>query len=668
MPSTKEIDDRMFEKLVHKCMSCCLCGSPQIRTISIKASQLVSSSLQFAGHQYSDRGGASWTESPKSQNKAYKDLIDLNVAPRVESESLVRAAVRPLESRANLSAQGIADQRIHLEQALQAQIASEHELTRYFVSQLHLKRYRQIMDDWQSWRSSMKLGSRSARLQSVRTSVFIAFMCLNMDNIPVDEINSQVKLIFRPMKPPKNTGELSHTLKELKFSAGMSRKILDVARSVELDELMPDSLRFLAGIDNLFSKYRSTETWNLYQQAKDHPTPLDSAVYHKFALGFLGIDKAPLARTVINDMREAAIKIEPSLWNALIASAGKQKDLVKLRRIWSEMKADNVPVDTVMSTTLLHGYFSCGAPDLALEVLHDMIKDKSRPPNTITCNVVVKGLIRFQGPEAALDFLINATSTGMNADSTSYNLLLKAFLATGDTVRVQFIDSRMKLAGLRDVASYTILLDHMMKKESGGPSVREKVRAVLLQMENDGIKGNAHLYSTIIKSTLYPSQDTAIDLVPTLEQLGAAEAWLIDMKKNSIPRTIVIYEMLIRGHVLRGVDVRPIFQIWDEMRRDRIVPDSGAYNIMIKGLAQNNMLPEAYSFFEKSLISGHLPRPNTLSYLLNAAAAQNQPDIASLVLRYMAQSNFSVTTDGLKRALERVELIGCDTSSCNITH
>lgn len=640
-------------------MFCLIRTRSAVRSVSIKAAILMNPSLEGTGYEAaSTRSSSHSVVSTPSNTETYTGQLAVSPDP---AHRRYTANSRLLQS--SFRSENIADQHSRIQRDLLSQNANENDIARYFYALLYQQKYQEVLSDWEAWKASMKAATRIARLTDVRNSVLVAFMCQQSGPISSEELNSKITLCFQPMKPPKVAPGLHELLKDLKFSEDATRKILEVAEAIEKEALMPNTPSFLAGLDNLFSHYRSDEAWGVYEQIKKHDQALNTASYHKFVLGFVGVHKLRFAQLVFQDMRAQGIRPEPAFWNAMLNHAGDKKDLAQLQKIWKQMKAENVPLDTIISTTLINGYFNCAAPDLALAVLQDMANDRTRPPNTVTCNVVVKGLIHYRGPEVALDFLTSAADTGMVADSFSYNLLFKSFLDRGDTARTKIIDAKLKSAGVRDVASYTILIDHILKKTSFDNAIQDKLHAVLRQMKNEGIKTNAYIYSTIIKHALHSTSDLGADsLALTSKHLQVAESWLAHMMENSVPRTVVIYELLIRGHVMYGSDPRTLFRLWEDMRRDRISADAGAYNIMIKGLTQNHLLSEAFTLFEKSLNSGHQPGPNTLAYLLNTAAAQRRKDIATLVLEYMVKTKFRVMSDGLARALERASSIGCNTS------
>lgn len=639
-----------------RCMQHSRFGKRGTRTISIRATQLVepanSDDLQTQKKEFFRR------EDERSSPRKYNNPLDSSPGSYSKLDALPRSTSTRDESPSQTVLKYVASDRQAIQQQLQKGIATENGLARYFTQLLLESRYQEILSDWKTWKTSLKTATRSARLLGVRNCVFVAFMCSEVQNIAEAQVIANVIACFVPYRAPKKTEALSQLIERLDLSPAVSQDIESMALSIEEATLSPNTNSFLAGIDNLFSKHRSDEAWGLYQKAKVHPTPIESESYQKFILGFLGIKRFRYAQIVLEDMRAAGYTPSSSVWAALVSHQGDKKDLTGLQRMWHDMSQKRVVIDTVLSTTLIDAYFKCSSPDLALAVLQDMIKDKSRFPNTITCNVVVKGLVRHQGSKVALDFLSDATESGMNPDSTTYNLLLKACLDAGDMANVKSINAKMKQAGLRDVSSYTILIDHLMKKDMPTDELQRRAHTIIDQMKQAGIKANAHIYSTIIKHTLQSNHKD--DIVPTPDQILAAEAWLSHMKDNNVPRSVVLYELLLRAHVTCSIDVRSLFRVWEDMRRDRIAPDSGAYNIMIKGLVRFGLLPEAYQMFEKALVSGVQPRPNTYSYLLNAAAAHEKVEIGQLVVNHIVRSGFRVSTDGLRRAVARVESIGCD--------
>ncbi|CCG84575.1 protein of unknown function [Taphrina deformans PYCC 5710] len=423
------------------------------------------------------------------------------------------------------------------------------------------------------------------------------------------------------------------------------------AQSEEVD-LRPNSEEFIHGIDNLISKFRANALEAIYLRARRHATPLDSRSLHRFAEGFLRIGRPESSRKVLEDMQREKVLIEPSLWNALLQHAGKMRNTGDIANIWSSTVKSCVP-DTVLYTSLIDALFSCAQVDTALQAFQTMSEHPKSLPNSVTCNTVVKGLVNNNRAVAAWDFVKDtAEPAGMKTDTTTYNLLLRAFLRDGNTEKAHKIGSILRTEKLRDVATYAILLDYYAAQGPVYEDFISKVKSISRQMASEQVKPNAHLYSTMMKAILFPStlsSGSKSNIPPDIRARSQAQEWLDDMRSNSIARTVLIYELILRAH-FANYDSRAAFATWRAMRRDQIAPDSGAYFTMISGLIEAQMLPAAVQLYHNSIASG-LKRETISINLLNAAVRTNNKALAQELLNTIQQNSNDTESKSMMTAM-----------------
>lgn len=539
--------------------------------------------------------------------------------------------------------------------------SSEREVDNFLIPLLRSRQFGQVNEVYTACKYSLKQGTRHARLENVRIAAFLSYVLPRADFTSSTD-DSEILDFIAPLRPPRDTARFRDELKRLRLGADKENRAILIIQRIEQAALSPNSEGFLRGIDSLVSRYQHDALQGLYLRTLKHGTAMNSLSYHHFVEGFLRIGRPELAGRVMNDMQVADVKTEASLWIALLSHAGRMKNIDGVRSLWSKIE-HSIELDTKLWTTLIEAFFACGQVDEALTALQSMMKDTSTVPNTVTCNVIVKGLVNHLNPEVALRFVDEtALPAGMLPDTITYNLLLRSFLDKGQTAEVTQVAARLRDQNLRDVATYTILLDAPSVVRLSAEKYTNYTQQVLKQMVREGVQPNAYLYSTIIKNLLFPASSNSSqfdrDSSPEITAIRQAEVWLDEMREQNIARTIIIYELLLRAH-LRSGDYDGAFKIWETMRRDRVSPDAGAYSTMIQGLAHAQKLSSAVQLFRKSIASG-VRRESICLGLLNACAAQANKGAADQVLEIMMAGGLQSRSYAMQQALSRVaDKLGC---------
>lgn len=102
------------------------------------------------------------------------------------------------------------------------------------------------------------------------------------------------------------------------------------------------------------------------------------------------------------------------------------------------------------------------------------------------------------------------------------------------------------------------------------------------------IAPNEFIYSRVLQAHAMSSQSDAGSKMDAIIQ---------DMKTNNVPRTVVIYNILLRYHAGLG-DVQKIEEILETMRQDQVEPDVMSYSQKVYACSKTKDLPTA----EKTLL------------------------------------------------------------------
>jgi pentatricopeptide repeat protein len=106
------------------------------------------------------------------------------------------------------------------------------------------------------------------------------------------------------------------------------------------------------------------------------------------------------------------------------------------------------------------------------------------------------------------------------------------------------------------------------------------------------IAPNAFIYSRVLQAHATSSRSDAGDKMDALIQ---------DMKTNNVPRTVLLYNILLRYHAGRR-DVTKMEELFETMRQDQVEPDIVSYSQKVYAYAKTNDLSTAEKILLENMI------------------------------------------------------------------
>jgi len=249
-------------------------------------------------------------------------------------------------------------------------------------------------------------------------------------------------------------------------------------------------------------------------------------------------------------------------------------------------------------------------------------------PNASLFNALLDACNACRDVRAAEGVMEEARATGM-ADVVTYNTMVKAYLQSGDLVRLRATIEAMRSQG-GDLAPNCVTFNELI-----GATIRtnsEGVWALIKEMRSCGVSPNQVTCSILLKSIQQNSRSS--DVEKTLAVVDSMEDTLDEVLLSSVCEACIRvgrFDLLARqlerqhgadrvhirsshtyGSIIRayGVlqDLRGVWDTWREMRTRHMIPTSIAIGCMTEALASNGD-PESAHDLIKELLAEPDTRP-----------------------------------------------------------
>ncbi|CAH9084240.1 unnamed protein product [Cuscuta europaea] len=236
-----------------------------------------------------------------------------------------------------------------------------------------------------------------------------------------------------------------------------------------------------------------------------------------------------------------------------------------------------------------HIFSAVGLPEIALKTFYTILEFNLRPrPQHL--NQILHILVahpHFIRP--AFDLFKYAQQYGVLPNTTSYNILMRAFCFNDDLSIAYSLFSKMLTRDvLPDVESYRILIQGLCRKSQVNRAV-----ALLEDMLNKGFIPDAFIYTTLLNSLCRK------------KQLREAFKILCRMKVRGCNPDMVHYNTVIFGFCRqdRALDA---CKVLEQMAANGCLPNLVSYRILVLGLCNQGMYDEAKVYVKEMVSKGLL--------------------------------------------------------------
>jgi len=284
--------------------------------------------------------------------------------------------------------------------------------------------------------------------------------------------------------------------------------------------------------------------------------------------------------------------IDEVLFNALLDTCCRLKDLTRLEEILQRMHDLNVPPSPVTLGILVKSYGQTGDLQKVLDVWDEM-KDQRKQANAVTFGCMIDACVKCGHLEKAIEIFEEMKVMGKHRNTILYTTLIKGYGLQKD-------------------------LDHAL--------------ALFEEMPAEGVPRNTITFNSLI------------DVCVKCGNLPMAEAILRDMTlpSSAVEPDLITFSTLLKGYC-QFVELDKALQVLEAIKARGMHCDELVYNTLMDGCVKANDIPAGLGLLEEMLRNGLRPSTITHSILerLHHRAGCEDGEISELISELYMQHGFN---------------------------
>lgn len=242
-------------------------------------------------------------------------------------------------------------------------------------------------------------------------------------------------------------------------------------------------------------------------------------------------------------------------------------------------------VNSVVFGSVLKGYARSKQMDRVWSVFQDM-KSRSIQPTLVTYNAVVDACARNDRMDAVPELMQEVRRLDLRPNLITYSTLIKGYCLKGDMGSALSILDELRADGnvKPDEIVYNSLLDGCA--QAGLVAEGERLFA---EMEREGIRPSNYTLTVLVRILGHARRiERAFEVVDTVTRKGHFRA-------NSHVCCALV------NACLQGRDVQRAREVFEQMVRDRIPPDTKTTQALVRALLAANQTPQAAGLLRTAL-------------------------------------------------------------------
>ncbi|XP_051119010.1 pentatricopeptide repeat-containing protein At4g01400, mitochondrial [Andrographis paniculata] len=288
-----------------------------------------------------------------------------------------------------------------------------------------------------------------------------------------------------------------------------------------------------------------------------------------------------------------------STFYTLILKLGRSHHFSLMQAVLSSLKLHNFSVSPSLFTHIIRIYGDAKMHDKALRTFYTILEFNMKP-RTKQLNCILEILVderKFIRP--AFDLFRSAHKYGVNPDTKSYNIMMRAFCLNDDlSIAYSLFNQMFKRDLLPNVESYRILMQGLCRKSQVNTAVD-----LLEDMLNKGFVPDTLSYTTLLNSLCRK------------KKLKEAYKLLCRMKVKGCNPDIVHYNTVILGYCKAG-RAADACKILEDMLANGCMPNLVSYQNIVGGLCNQGMYGEARTYIKLMMSKGFSPHYSIVHHLV----------------------------------------------------
>ncbi|XP_011081891.1 pentatricopeptide repeat-containing protein At5g11310, mitochondrial [Sesamum indicum] len=289
------------------------------------------------------------------------------------------------------------------------------------------------------------------------------------------------------------------------------------------------------------------------------------------------------------------------IYNILLNGWCRSRRLKHAKRLWVQMKKENVKPTVVTYGTIIEGLCRMRLPDMAMELLNEM-KAEGVEPNAIVYNPIIDALGEAGRFEEALGMLERFSILELGPTISTYNSLVKGFCKAGDLVEASKILKMMidnKCLPTPTTYSYFFKYFSKVGKTEAGLNLYTK-------MIRSGYEPDRLTYHLLVKMLC---KEGKLDLTVQIIKEMRARGFDLDLASSTMLMHLLwrmrrydeavseFQDVFRRGIIPQHLTYR---RMAEELERQGMIETSQKLHDLMKSVPHSTKLPDTYKGYRNS--------------------------------------------------------------------
>ncbi|KAK7320138.1 hypothetical protein RJT34_04872 [Clitoria ternatea] len=187
----------------------------------------------------------------------------------------------------------------------------------------------------------------------------------------------------------------------------------------------PDATVYYSLISGLCIAGRMDDASVIVSKLKQAGFGLDVASYNVLFSGFCKKKKLERVYEMLKEMEENGVKPDTVTYNTLVSYLGKVGDFATASNVMKRMIEDGLKPSVVTYGAIIHAYCLKENVDEAMKIFEEMCSTSKVTPNTVIYNILIDAMCKKNNVEGAVALMDGMKVKGAQANTTTYNAILK---------------------------------------------------------------------------------------------------------------------------------------------------------------------------------------------------------------------------------------------------
>eukprot|EP00933_Yihiella_yeosuensis_P059567 TRINITY_DN609_c1_g1_i1.p1 TRINITY_DN609_c1_g1~~TRINITY_DN609_c1_g1_i1.p1 ORF type:complete len:677 (+),score=166.92 TRINITY_DN609_c1_g1_i1:65-2095(+) len=376
------------------------------------------------------------------------------------------------------------------------------------------------------------------------------------------------------------------------------------SRSSSKRESNGDKARGAANaLEEIMRRRGVDEAWNELENMQKQGVVTDKYTVSRMLMKSVGDGRSrPVTSRVYRgmDLVEKFIDLQPKdvdevLFNALLDTCGRLKDLTRLEATVNKMKELNVTPSPVTLGILVKTYGQAGDLPKVLQVWEEMHVQRELA-NAVTYGCMIDACVKCGSLQKAVDIFTAMRAAGKHKNTILYTTLIKGYGLEKDLQSALELFREMPNEGVPyNTITYNSILDACVK--SGDLTTAESLLREMMANENS-LEPDLITFSTLLKGYCHINElDKALQVAESIKARG--------LRCDEL-----VYNTLMDGCVKAG-DVTAGLGLFEEMVHSGLKPSAITHSILARLYQRAGYDEGATEAVAQLYLSHGLERPST---------------------------------------------------------